>query len=140
MDSNGDGIITTRESTAYALSPSALCGDAVYSYRFGKYDTAADGSWSSAEFDAYTAAYGGSGTFSVVSGGDGSTISESEYTSYAKSANGLPTCAWRLSKYDADGNNQWSQAEFDAYKLDYGGSATFSDVDSSQGEIGRAHV
>ena len=27
-------------------------------------------------------------------------------------------------KYDADGNNQWSQAEFYAYILDYGGSAT----------------
>ena len=29
-------------------------------------------------------------------------------------------------KYDADGNNQWSQAEFYAYILDYGGSATFA--------------
>ena len=92
------------------------------------------GSWPSAEFDAYTSVYGGTGTFSAVSGGDGS-MSESEYITYAKSASGTPSCAWRLSKYDANNNNQWSQTEFDAYIRDYGGSAVFSDVDASQGGI-----
>jgi hypothetical protein len=94
------------------------------------HDVNADSRWSSTEFAAYTAAYGGSGTFSVVSGAD-TLISEAEYTSYAKGASSLVTCAWRFSKYDLHSNNQWSQAEFDAYILTYGGSASFSDVDTS---------
>jgi len=54
-----------------------------YHYRFSKFDADADGLWSAQEFRAYTAQYGGTGTFTVVSGGDGG-ISKSEYMSYAK--------------------------------------------------------
>ena len=132
VDINGDSFISSLEFMLYTLGPSALCGDAVYSYRAGKYDKDADGSWSSAEFDAYITAYGGSGSFASVSGGDG-LISVAEYSSYAKSA--PPTCAQRFSKYDADGNNQWNQAEFDTYVTYYGGSATFDDVDTSKGGV-----
>jgi hypothetical protein len=132
VDANGDGFVSSFEFLMYALGPSALCGNAVYTYRFGKYDADADSRWSSTEFGAYTAAYGGSSTFAAVSGGDG-WISEAEYTSYAKST--LSTCAERFSKYDVDVNNQWSKAEFDAYVWNYGGSAAFTDVDTSKGGI-----
>jgi cysteine-rich repeat protein len=71
------------EAQAAVEEASAYYGDAMYSYRFGKYDADADGMWSSAEFAAYTEVYGESDTFSVVSGGDRS-ISEAKYTSYAK--------------------------------------------------------
>ena len=56
---------------------------AEYHYRFSKFDADADALWSVQEFRAYTAQYGGTGTFTVVSGGDGG-ISKSEYMSYAK--------------------------------------------------------
>ena len=132
VDTNGDGIVSRSESTSYALSPSALCGDAVYAYRFARYDADASGSWTGTEFDAYTSVYGGTGTFAAVSGGDGS-MSESEYITYAKSAIGKPSCTWRLNKYDANNDDQWSQTEFNAFNIEYGSIAVFSDVDISKG-------
>ena len=77
-DTTGDAQITKDEFNSYALSTRALCGDAVYAYRFARFDALLDGRWLTSEFGAYTSVYGGTGTFAAVSGGDGS-MSESEY-------------------------------------------------------------
>ena len=64
-------------STEPATLPEPVCVDdslvvpSVEEYRFGLYDSDGDGSWSSSEFSAYTAVFGGTGSFDALAGNDG---------------------------------------------------------------------